>query len=88
MSTCTVAFGSMPKIFSDFEKAFPHKPVAHYLAKVSPVPMGATHENLRVWLDTQSVKGKPIRALNATMAIVNGRTVVQTVPYTQTMLRP
>lgn len=56
---------------SVFKKAFPLKPVpshlvTHYLAKVSPVPVGATHENMKEWLESQNVKGKPIRALNAT----------------------
>ena len=54
-----------------FKLAFPLKPVpphmiTHYLAKVAPVPVGATHENMRDWLLAQNIQGKPLRALNST----------------------
>lgn len=34
----------------------------HFLAKVRPTPVGATADNLREWLASQSIHGKLIRA--------------------------
>lgn len=83
--------------FADtFRKAFPLKKVpphlvTKFLAKVSPVPVGATHDNLREWSETQKVKGKPIRALNATTWLLStwGLDAVMLVPISwQERTRP
>lgn len=65
-----------------FAKAFPSKPipkvlVTHYLAKVTPIPLGASAENIRTWLETQAIPGKPIRPLNSTTWLVSTVNKVQ-----------
>ena len=45
-------------------KPIPAVVVTHYLAKISPVPTGATSDNVRKWLATQNINGKPVRLLN------------------------
>ena len=57
------------KFAAAYVRAFPGKPIppvltTHFLAKINPVPTGATSENVRTWLVTQKIEGKPVRALN------------------------
>ena len=52
-----------------YTKAFPLKQVpqhlvTHFLAKISPVPIGASRENIKTSLQVQKIQGKPIRPLN------------------------
>lgn len=59
-----------------YTKAFPTKSppnvlITHFLAKVSPTPVGATADNLREWLKAQGLRGKPVRALNTSTWLIS-----------------
>ena len=59
-----------------FSKAFPDKKVppvivTHYLAKVSPTPIGASTDNVRTWLQSQGIQGKPVKALGSSAWMIS-----------------
>ena len=55
-------------------KTIPVHLVTNFLAKISPVPVGANHDNIRTWLHAQSI-GCP------NLANLHGRSRDQTVPH-------
>ena len=59
-----------------FSKAFPDKKVppvlvTHFLAKVSPTPIGASMDNVRAWLQSQGIQGKPVKALGSSAWMIS-----------------
>ena len=45
--------------------------VTHYLAKVSPIPIGASNDNVRAWLTLQGIIGKSVKALGSSAWMIS-----------------
>ena len=60
----------------------PHQINGDYLYRISPVPEGATHDDVMKWITMEKLHAKPLRALNSTTWLIVGVADLQKAHFT------